>query len=279
MRYTIENEALIAEIDDKGAELRVLRAKADGYDYLWSGDPAVWAGTAPILFPFVGGLIHGSYQYQGQTFAIRKHGFARQSTFTLSEQTTSTLVLTLTDTAEALANYPFPFRLDIRFALEGNRLTATHTVTNKGNADMWFSLGAHPAFACEAGDIMRFETPETIEAYRLDNDLLTGTEPFLTNSDTWPLSSADFTKDAYILEGLASKAIILERENARNLRFWFDAPYLGIWAKPGARYVCLEPWFGVDDAPQHDGDLTTKKGIQRLNAGDHRTLTYMVDTL
>ena len=26
------------------------------------------------------------------------------------------------------------------------------------------------------------------------------------------------------------------------------SPHLGIWAKPGAPFVCIEPWFSYNDA-------------------------------
>ena len=281
MRYQIENEALVAEIDDMGAELRVLRDKVDGHDYLWSGDPAVWSGVAPILFPFVGGVKDGVFRYRDAEYQMTKHGFARKSVFRAAEQTAASISFVLEASEEMLQRYPFLFRLTIRFTLEGHRLKAEHIVTNAAvdGEEMWFSLGAHPALACDLGDTLRFEKSETIAAQRLVDDLLSGSEPFLDGGDAWRVEADRFMADAYILEGLASKSIVLERKNAmRNVRFHFDAPYLGIWAKPGASYVCLEPWFGVDDAATHDGELTHKVGVQRLDAGASMSLCYEIDT-
>jgi len=279
MRYTIENDEMIAEIDSLGAELRVLRSKADGHDYLWSGDPAVWAGVSPILFPFVGGVKNDSYRYNGTTYAMKKHGFARKSAFTPLVDVGSALIMTLKSTPKTLACYPFPFRLDVRFQLDGTQLTAAHIVTNEGDEDMWFSLGAHPALACNLGDILRFEKPETLDAYRLDDDLLGRQEPFLRNETEWRIKADSFLEDAQILENPASRVITLERQTGRNVRFTFNTPYLGIWAKPGAPYVCLEPWFGVDDTPDHNGELTEKRGVQRLSPGDSLMLTYKIGAL
>jgi len=279
MRYTIQNEALLAEVDDLGAELRILRTKADGHDFLWCGDPAMWGRVAPVLFPFVGGLKDDSFKYQNKKYTMQKHGFARKTVFSLSEQTAESLVMTLTDSPETMEGFPFPFRLDVRFTLEGGSLTAAHTVTNTGGAEMWFSLGAHPSFACDLGDVLRFEKAETLDAYRLENDLLTAPELFLNGSDAWRIQADSFLADAQILENPSSRSITLERQNGRGVRFGFNTPYLGIWAKPGAPYVCLEPWFGVDDHPDHNGELTAKKGIQRLAAGECLTLTYTIETL
>lgn len=280
MKYAIENKTLQAEIDAVGAELRMLRRKADGHDYIWSGDPAVWGGTAPILFPFVGRLKSGFYRYEGVQYPMEKHGFARKATFTLSEKSESAVELALESTPETLAVYPFPFLLKIRFSLEGNRLTATHTVKNTGDKPMWFSLGAHPGFAADIGDLLRFEQAEQVQAYRLKNDLLGDAVPFLKGESVWQIGKDSFVGDAYILEKLSSKSIMLERKKAdSDIRFRFDAPYLGIWAKPAAPYVCLEPWYGVDDPPAHDHELTNKKAIQALPPDETFTLSYTIETL
>ena len=279
MRYTIQNESLIVEVDSLGAELRVLRAQADGYDYLWSGDPAVWGRVSPLLFPFVGGVKDGAYTYQGKTYKMGKHGFVRQKEFTVTEEASTALTLTVTDTPETLACFPFPFRLDVRFSLAGKCLTAAHTVTNTGTASLYFSLGAHPGLACEVKDALRFDKAENLDAYRLDNDLLGRTEPFLRGEQVWRIQADSFLEDAQILENPASGGIVLERQAGRNVRFTFNTPYLGIWAKPGAPYVCLEPWFGVDDTPEHDGELTRKRGVQHLPPGEALTLLYTIETL
>ena len=278
MNYTIENEFLKIEIDSLGAELQAIRAKDDNHNFLWNGNPAIWAGRAPILFPIVGAMPQDKYLYKGKAYTMLKHGFARRSEFSLSAKTDTSLELTLRDSAETLLNFPFSFRLDIRFSLNGKKLTVSHTVTNEGDDVMWFSLGAHPAFVCDLGDTLRFETKETIGAHRLIDDLLTEhQEPFLDDSDIWTIKSDSFDLDAQILEGLNSKAVTLERQSGRNLRFGFNTPFLGIWAKPGAPYVCLEPWFGVDDTPTHDGDFTKKKGIENLPPQETLTLTYDVE--
>jgi len=277
MRYTIENENFVAEMDALGAELRVLRAKADGHDYLWSGDGAVWSGVAPILFPFVGGIKNEEYSYGGQTYHMQKHGFARKSVFAVTAQTIDSLVLTLSDTPETISVFPFPFRLDVCFRLRDTGLTVSHTVTNTGGTDMYFAIGAHPGFACDLGDVLRFEKKENASAYRVNGSVIGRTVPFLANENTWRVEADSFLEDAYVLESLASKSIALERQNRRGLRFGFNAPFLGIWARPGAPYVCLEPWFGVDDEAAHDGELTRKKGIQHLPPSESLALEYTID--
>ena len=47
-------------------------------------------------------------------------------------------------------------------------------------------------------------------------------------------------------------------------------PWLGLWSRTGGglRYICIEPWFGVDDEAIADRQLIHKTGIQRLAQGE-----------
>ena len=278
MLYTIENDVLRASIDSVGAELRSLQSKADGFEYIWGGDEAVWGGSAPILFPFVGGVKDSLFCYGGAQYPMQKHGFARESVFSATPCGADTLEFVLTSDRHTLACYPFAFHLTVRFSLQGHTLHASHTVHNAGSGDMWFSIGAHPGFVCRAGDVLRFSLPEQIEAYRLQNGLLGGKEPFLCDSDCWMIADEPFVRDAYILEGLKSTRIALERaDSSHPLLFHFGAPYLGIWKKPGANYLCLEPWFGIDETPDHDHELTHKVGVEQLSPGGNFALHYAIE--
>ena len=278
MKYKIENELLLVEIESFGAELQRMCAKKDNHEYIWTGDPTIWKGRAPVLFPIVGVLAQNMYLYKNKKYTMKKHGFARDTEFELATQNENVLELFFSDCEKTFEIFPFHFRFNVRFALEGAKLTVSHTVTNTGLEEMWFSLGAHPAFRCDLGDKLVFEKEDTIGAFRLENNLLTEKkEPFTEQTDTWYIKADSFDKDAVILEDFPSKTVMLERQEGHNIQFDFNAPYLGIWAKPGAPYVCLEPWFGLDDTPTHNGDFTQKKGIERLDAGKSLTLTYVVE--
>ena len=280
MQYKIENYGYTAIIDSLGAELRGIRCKADSHEYMWAGDPATWSGCAPILFPVVGRLKEGIYRYENRVYSMEKHGFARRSLFQACKQEDSAIEFTLESSEETLAYYPFPFCLTVRFTLEENRLQVLHRVRNTGQTPMWFSIGAHPGFTCNMGDLLRFERPEQVQAYRLQGGLLGNKEDFLSGEDCWKITGSRFDRDAYILEGARSSYITLERQRtSHGIRFHWRAPYLGIWSKPGADYICLEPWFGIDDSPAHNNVLEHKQGIQRLGAGSDFTMSYIIELL
>ena len=66
MTVIIQNDQLIAEIAEHGAELISLKSKESNLEYIWQGDPEYWGRHAPVLFPFVGRLKDDQYTYQGE---------------------------------------------------------------------------------------------------------------------------------------------------------------------------------------------------------------------
>ena len=75
--------------------------------------------------------------------------------------------------------------------------------------------------------------------------------------------------DALILQDPLSHSLTLRSQTAGDqVRVdWFGAPVLGLWAKPGAPYVCVEPWYGIDDHAAVTGELTERPRINRLLPG------------
>ena len=283
MFYTIENDILTAKINDAGAELHSLQTKSDGFEYIWQGDPAVWYGQSPVLFPFIGRLLDDKYRYNGKTYAMQKHGFARKRTFEVVSCAGNTAVFVLKSDDTTRKMYPFDFELYVRFELLGATLRATHTVVNRSAGEMYFSLGGHPGFNCKIGDTLVFDEPETLDTQSIDADSIRIEErkPVLRNEKTIVITKDIFNNDALILSGMRSKAVTLRRQSGdRPVRFTFgDVPFLGIWAKPGATYVCIEPWCGVNDDRNIRSDVSRKEGIVRLERNGVFDLVYTAELL
>src|SRR3546814_9367268 len=110
-------------------------------------DPAFWTGHAPVLFPIVGRLRGDSYRLNGREYSLPQHGFARRSMFRIAAHDDASVLFRLNADEETQRVYPFDFRLDMAFAVEGVSLSMTATVMNRGSEDMPFSFGFHPAFA------------------------------------------------------------------------------------------------------------------------------------
>lgn len=270
MIYTIRNNELSVAVSDLGAELQNITDRKSGEEYLWQGDPAVWSGRSPILFPVVGKLKDNTYRYRGRAYTMPKHGFAKKSVFTAALLTPDSLTMTLTSGTFDEC-YPFRFRLEITYTLSGRELCVTYRVRNDGDDDMYFSLGAHPAFNCAMGDCLRFPDDAEAAACRLSPEtMLLGTAPEADaiRDHTLTIEKETFAKDALIFKGLRSGSATLYHGGAPRVSVDYgSAPCLGVWAKPGADYVCIEPWYGVDDDALVSGDIETKPYINRLAGG------------
>jgi len=273
----IGNGLLTVTVNPRGGELTSLRG-CDGVEYLWQADPAVWARHAPLLFPIVGRLANDRYSFNGQSYEMKQHGFVRDLDFTLSGHTDDRLIFTLQANETTLRQYPFEFILTRQYHLIEGMLEVTTEIKNSGNEVMPFSIGEHPGFSLqwEKGDTvedysLEFEREETLDAIRLNDQHLLSSrmDRIMTRNRVLALSHTLFNEDALIFLKVKSDTLSLcSRRQRQRLVIEFPGyPYLGIWAKPGAPFVCIEPWYGYSDTVGHDGDLMRKPGIQKLGQG------------
>jgi galactose mutarotase-like enzyme len=280
---SIESDQLRASVSSLGAELQQLQT-ASGLELLWDGNPTVWAGRSPLLFPIVGQVTDDRITVGGTRYPLSRHGFARTSTFELVEALPSRCLWRLRPSASTRARYPFAFRLDVAYALDGHRLTMGATVANEGDTPMPASFGFHPAFrwplqpgASRERHEVRFEKPEPAPLRRLDNGLLGETVPSPVQGDRLALADALFVDDALIWDRLQSRSLTYGGPSGPTLRLAFPhMPHLGIWTKPGASYICLEPWQGFSSPVGFDSELADKPGIVTLAPGTARLFEMSV---
>ena len=250
-------------------------------EYLWQGNPDVWYGQSPILFPIVGQILDNKYRVDGKEYEMAKHGIARKRDFELKEAGEGYLILTQKWNEETLAGYPYKYILDVEFRLEGKTITVKHTVTNDDDKTIYFSIGAHPGFNCKIGDYLEFEENETLVCEKINPDsILDGIHyPTLNNEKVFEITADVFNKDAHVLSGMKSDTLYL-KSNVRNevIKFNFGkAPYLGIWAKPGAEYVCIEPWYGINDSYDKKADFSEKRAIQSATVGTDFSFSWTAE--
>ncbi len=278
MYCKIENEYLTCEINPHGAELHSLVSKENGREYIWYGREEIWYGQAPILFPVIGQLNSDRYFYNGKEYSMPKHGLARKLDFEVKECGGARAVFSLKSSAGTLEKYPFEFELLAEFELEGRALKNTLSVINADEKTMYFSIGAHPAFNCKVGDIIEFEQNETVFTERIDssNLLIDKKFPLLDNEREIVITKEIFEPDALIISNLKSKKLRIKGENEIEFTFG-DAPVLGIWAKPGAPYVCIEPWYGINDSHTPVDDISKKRGILSLAPASRFDFTWKAD--
>ena len=286
---TIASDALTARIAPLGAELWSL-TDARGGEYMTDADPAFWTGHAPVLFPIVGMVNGGEYRVGERTYPLGKHGFARGSVFAVVEQSAARAVFRLSDSEATRTVYPFAFQLDLAFSLEGATLRMAATVTNPGDGPLPFSFGFHPAFAwplpggaAKEEHVIAFAEPEPQPVRRIDPAsglLLPETFATPVEGHTLAPDAALFEADALIWDHLASRSLTYGPAGATQLAIAFpDTPMLGIWQKPGAAYLCIEPWQGIADPVGYTGDLRDKPGIVSLPPGESRTFRMDVTVI
>lgn len=279
MQITLQNQFISATILSKGAELCSLQSKTNGREYLWQADPAHWAKHSPVLFPIVGKLKENSYSHLEKTYSLPRHGFAREMEFLLIEQSESKAVFELCSSAESKVVYPFDFEFRICYHLDQNELHTTYMVKNSGNETLYYNVGAHPAFALPldfTNYSLVFPGDSTMTAFELEQELIcNSTHQIQLEKHSLPLSYSLFKKDALVFKQLDSKLVTLFENNQPLLQVSFaDFPNLGIWTKPQAPFICIEPWLGFADTIDANGILTDKEGIQLLAVGEQKTLVF-----
>ncbi len=282
----IASAGLSAEIATLGAELQNL-SDADGRRLQWDGDPSVWNGRAPLLFPVIGLLQDGVYRLDGRTYAMAKHGFARHSRFDVVSQDASSALLRLMPNDETRACYPFEFRLDVAFALHDAALTVTATIANDGDRAMPASFGFHPALRWplpygepRADHTIVFEHDEPAPIRRIDSNGLLTPDPHPTPvvGNVLTLRDEYFDDDALIFDSLTSRRVSYGASHGPRIAVRFDDfPTLGVWTKPGgAHFICIEPWQGSADPEGYRGEIWDKPGIVVVDPGSERRFAMTI---
>ena len=269
MIINLSNNKISASINTIGAELS--RLEKNNKNYIWTVDEVFWNKTSPILFPIVGKLKNDSYSIIGRTYELPRHGFARNFEFKVEHQTEDSVVFVLESNAETLQQFPFKFELKLKYRLTENGLEINYLVSNKSNEVMPFSIGAHPAFAINNGFdnySLVFNHSEKMISHQLKNEQFDGSiREIEAKNGKINLDYSLFEKDALVFKELKSNEITLQHNNEFVLKISFEGfPYLGIWTKPNAPFLCIEPWCGLADNVNHNSAIFEKEGINLLQS-------------
>jgi galactose mutarotase-like enzyme len=284
----ISSSQLIAAIDPLGAQLSLLR-DAEGRDLLWDGDPAFWTGRAPLLFPIVGTLAGGHYRLGTKHYALSRHGFARNCLFEVLEAAASTAAFRLRADESTLALYPFHFELEVRFAVQGALLTVSSTARNPGAAVLPASFGFHPGLRWplpygqpRAEHCITFSMEEPAPVRRLNAQGLLAPQLQATpvQQRRLPLHDDLFRTDALIFDRLRSRELRYGAAAGPQVRIAFsNTPFLGVWTKPGAPFICVEPWHGLSDPEGFAGEFSTKPGLFLVPPGGTQQMQLQIELL
>ena len=286
---TLRNEYLTIDVNDHGAELTSIRK--NGIEYLWQADPAFWKRHSPVLFPIVGSVWNGTYRVDGKEFSLGQHGFARDMDFVLVSRTEDSVTYRLESNENTLAKYPWPFRLEIGYRLRCNEIDVMWKVENTGTTQMYFQIGAHPAFNYPFYDPDRkergffsFDRSEGLECIRIVEkgcvDAMKKYPLEVGEDGLYPLSSDTFDEiDTLMLQDRQLKKVTLHAPDRTPwLSLTFDAPVVGLWSPPckNAPFICIEPWYGRCDRVAYTGEYKDRDWVNSLAPGNVFQTSYSI---
>lgn len=288
MIYKLENQQLEVEINSVGAELWSIINKGDNIQHLWQGDKSIWPRRSPILFPHCGRLKGNNYKLEGKDYQLPMHGFARDYEHELVKQSKTSITFVLKSNEETFKMYPYRFKLYTRYELDNNKLNCSFEVVNSGNDEMLFSIGYHTGLMCP------FDSTKTIEDYSIvfekeetpvqlfcnAEGLLSGEQRVYFNKENTIKLNDKFFPTSIILSQLRSDYVsIIEENTGRFARISIkDFEYVVLWSMPdNVKFICIEPWHGLPDMYNTDGQFDKKPGIQKINAGEYFTCTQTIE--
>ena len=288
--HTLKNDVLTVEVSEHGAELHSIRKGAT--EYLWQADPKFWARHSPVLFPIVGSVWDKLYRVDGKVYELGQHGFARDMDFVKVEGNDTEVFYRLESNDETLKKYPWPFRLEIGYKLKGNAIEVIWRVYNPGTEDMYFQIGAHPAFyypdydpETEERGYFSFDRSEGLECIRLKEkgcvDAVTKYPLEIPENGLLPLRKDTFDViDTIMLQDSQIGRVTLHRNDGTPwLSLKFTAPVVGLWSPPtkNAPFICIEPWYGRCDRAGYTGDYRQKDWVNRLEPGKEFEGIYTIE--
>lgn len=277
--YQIQNEYMTVRIEERGAQLLSIKDH-DGTEYLWQGDVRYWEERSPILFPYIARMTNRQYRLFGKTYEMDIHGFAKDMTFALVEESETKVVLAIEDNEVTHAQYPYAFAFTVTYELDGKKLMMSYQVDNRDDKVMYFGIGGHPGLNVPLEEGVAFEDyclmfDEKTNAKRVgmtDDCFVNGEEleyPLVENQ-ILPLRHDLFDHDAVIFHHMPKKITLMSPKAKKRVHVTYpDVEYLGLWhaVETDAPYVCVEPWSSLPSRKGIVEDLEKQPSIMSLESG------------
>lgn len=280
---SINNDQITAQFKTLGAELFSLKDK-NNKEFIWEGNPNFWGKHSPILFPIVGSLKNNTFEYNGTSYSLPRHGFARELTFEVIDKKEDSVIFSLQSNEETLKKYPFSFELQLSYTLIDCSLHLGYKVINTSDSLLPFSIGGHPAFALSKAFekySLQFDASNSLTYHLLEEGLISNqTKTIEIPNQQLNLEYQLFENDALVFKNIPSKSVTILEENQPILKVdYTDFPDLGVWTPVNAPFICIEPWFGYSDTPNNSGKIIEKEGIQLVEPNSFFQSNYTITLL
>ena len=270
--------------------------KLDGEERIHQGEnckdengKVYWKRHSPILFPIVGKLKMNRTIIGGRVYEMYQHGFARDMDFEPITKLDNFHSYVLKSNKNTNSKYPYDFELYTTYRLDENKLTTIYRVINTNPVNMPFGIGGHPAFKIDLEELQKgnyyleFEENEDKIHFLYLVDELIGIDyakNIIKDKKIIELDSKTFNNDAIIMKGLTSNKISLKNKASgkKLLTMDFtDFPYLALWSKPNAPFLCIEPWYSTADNVKSTGVFIQKQDILLLKPKETFECKYTVE--
>ena len=269
----IGNDLVSVEVSPLGSEMQSI-VTSDGQSWLWHGDATYWSGRSPVLFPMVGRSPNDQVSIEGQRYWMNQHGFARRSEFTLVDSGPDFCRFELVASEASKGMYPFDFALTLEHRVDGRAVVVRAEVSNRDRRPMPYGIGFHPAFrwplpGCEGREhTVTLDNGRAPVLVRLSGGLVAPfAHPSPFKAGVLTLSPELFEADAMLFPEGAGAGLTYAAGD-RAIRFsWDNLPNLAIWSKPGAPFVCLEPWHGTAAEVGENDALDERPYVEILEPG------------
>lgn len=293
MTVTLHSEGYEVTINSIGAELKSFRTP-DKKEFVWNSDPAFWMRSSPLLFPTIGNVRNNETQFLGKTYQMPKHGFCKDSEFTVTDQSETHATFTLKASEETLASYPFLFELSLTYRLTGQTLDMMYSVTNKDTKELPYHIGAHPGFMCplREGETLAdyqivFEKEETLQAvpYDLERLCFSASKQVSYGGPGRVLSLAPelFDHDAIYFPHVNSRSVqLIHPTHGYGVAMDFSGfRSIAFWTPIGGKapFLCLEPWNGSAIYEDEDNEFIRKRDVEILAPGESKCYPLQISLL
>ena len=288
MSVKLENKKLLVEIAELGAEVTKIYDKEKNTEVLWDGNPKFWKRHSPILFPNVGKTWQNKVLISGEEYPAPSHGFARDSVFACVEHTADLARFLLFSSEKTREVYPFDFKLYVAYKLQGKELNVEWTVENCSQDTMYFTIGGHPAFkyadSSEKKEDYKLKFPGKQEIISSFLDLTTGTTipgkhyALELQDEMCVLKEELFENDTLILDdNQVDEVWLCHKDGTPYVGVKCEGfPNFGIWSVKDSGFVCLEPWMGRCDESGFTSEISEKKNVNQVKAGEEFRKNYTI---
>lgn len=263
----LKHGASIKEL--KLADVPILRSE-DGGEY-----------QAALLFPFPNRLKNGTFEFEGKTHHFEHNDFGRPNAlhgmihnkgFVVESHEENEVTLRFDYSGEDTA-YPFPFKIELMYALQEKSLEVALKITNSGPENMPCGFGWHPYFYTENFEETRLKTPLLMEVDIDEQMIPTGRKgPFNAFDDFQNISNFDLDTCFKIQEPSERASTFLKLINGNTIEVWQDQnfEFIQVFTPNEKASVALEPMTCNIDA------LNNKEGLRILAPNEEWQLSFGV---